>query len=322
LFCSRSGVDFVLVTVLHFLFFPSLENPTTINAHCQTLKKNKSLSNMRVKPSQRSIVKQLRCKSTSSDGKNKKCKTVTKTKSTPDLEQNKSFHFSRRNFYPRQNQFNQEKRKFNPFDYYSNNYFPSKISPRKNQISLDYYNLDSSPKTPHILASPFMIKAISFNKFEEEKINFNFNESMTSNNYQGRNDDLSTKSTSPNSFEMGFIKRHNSENVGRKQSSTSSLTSLNLEENKTEFTKKSHFVERQGDWICTRCKNLNFSFRIVCNRCKISKAESEVLYEGHHMQNIYNLIKYNELIQNQILLAQQSAFNINSPAFYPARVDN
>jgi len=139
------------------------------------------------------------------------------------------------------------------------------------------------------------------------------------NNLPVRNEDLSTKSTSPNSFELGFVKRHNSENINRKQSSNSSLTSLNMEENKND-NKKSHFVERQGDWICTRCKNLNFSFRIVCNRCKISKSESEVLYEGHHMQNIFNLIKYNELIQNQILLAQQgAAFNINSPAFFPAR---
>jgi len=135
-------------------------------------------------------------------------------------------------------------------------------------------------------------------------------------------EDLSTKSTSPNSLELSFVKRHNSENINRKQSSNSSLVSVNLEENKNDFVKKSHFVERQGDWICARCKNLNFSFRIVCNRCKISKAESEVLYEGHHMQNIFNLIKYNELIQNQMLLAQQGAFNLHSPAFFPAKIDN
>jgi len=171
--------------------------------------------------------------------------------------------------------------------------------------------------------SPFLINTINFNKFEEEKQPFQ--ENLQFNSFQSKNEELSTKSTSPNSFELSFVKRHNSENLNRKQSSNSSLTSINLEENKEftkEFTKKSHFVERQGDWICTRCKNLNFSFRIVCNRCKISKAESEVLYEGHHMHNIFNLIKYNELIQNQILLAQQGAFNVNSPAFFPTRIDN
>jgi len=80
--------------------------------------------------------------------------------------------------------------------------------------------------------------------------------------------------------------------------------------------KKSHFVERQGDWICTRCKNLNFSFRIVCNRCKISKVESEMLYEGH-MQNIYNIIKYNQLIQDQIMLTQGSMPNLSTKNTYP-----
>jgi len=247
-----------------------------------------------------------------------------KARDTQDLEDKKNFHFSRRNFYPRHNHHFStviEKRKFNPFDYFSNNYYPSKMSPSKSQISLESYDIAEANKLQNGLSSPFLLKAISFNKFEEEKINFNFNNSLQfcQNNLPVRNEDLSTKSTSPNSFELGFVKRHNSENINRKQSSNSSLTSLNMEENKND-NKKSHFVERQGDWICTRCKNLNFSFRIVCNRCKISKSESEVLYEGHHMQNIFNLIKYNELIQNQILLAQQgAAFNINSPAFFPAR---
>jgi len=165
---------------------------------------------------------------------------------------------------------------------------------------------------------------MTLNRHEEEKVNYDFQlTSKTMSSGQVRNEDLSTKSTSPNSVlsELSYIKRHNSEMMTRKQSSNSSLTSV--EENKSDYAfKKSHFVERHGDWICTRCKNLNFSFRIVCNRCKISKAESEVLYEGYHMQNIFNLVKYNELIQNQILLAQQSAINIASPAFYPAKIDN
>jgi len=246
---------------------------------------------------------------------------------SPEIENKKTFFFSRRNFYPRQNYFNTTiERKFNPFDYFSNNYYPTRISPRKNQISLDYYNLAENTskeflkKTNSCFTSS---KTLNFNKFEEEKINFNFNENTffaAPGHFLHKNEDLSTKSTSPNSSELGFVKRHNSEHThmpNRKNSSNNSIHTL--EDNKNEFVKKSHFVERQGDWICTRCKNLNFSFRIVCNRCKISKAESEVLYEGNHMQNIFNLLKYNELIHTQILLAQQGALNMNSPAFYPPK---
>ena len=35
------------------------------------------------------------------------------------------------------------------------------------------------------------------------------------------------------------------------------------------------FVKREGDWICYKCKNLNFSFRKVCNKCKLPKKESD-----------------------------------------------
>ena len=40
-----------------------------------------------------------------------------------------------------------------------------------------------------------------------------------------------------------------------------------------KLCKKNHkpFVEREGDWICNNCKNLNFAFRTECNRCKLKK---------------------------------------------------
>jgi hypothetical protein len=44
--------------------------------------------------------------------------------------------------------------------------------------------------------------------------------------------------------------------------------------------KKKPFVERVGDWNCFKCKNLNFSFRVICNRCQLTKKESEKLSEN------------------------------------------
>lgn len=40
---------------------------------------------------------------------------------------------------------------------------------------------------------------------------------------------------------------------------------------------KKKFVERKGDWKCSKCNNINFSFRNQCNKCKISKEDSQKL---------------------------------------------
>lgn len=36
---------------------------------------------------------------------------------------------------------------------------------------------------------------------------------------------------------------------------------------------KRPLTERQGDWVCLNCKNLNFAFRKECNRCLQAKKE-------------------------------------------------
>ena len=44
--------------------------------------------------------------------------------------------------------------------------------------------------------------------------------------------------------------------------------------------KKKQLQERIGDWICLKCRNLNFSFRVACNRCQSSKSENIVEIKG------------------------------------------
>ena len=69
--------------------------------------------------------------------------------------------------------------------------------------------------------------------------------------------------------------------------------------NKKIEKKKKVFEERAGDWVCMKCKNLNFSFRMICNRCKIPKIDSEKLYD-EHIKNLCNYVKINEMYQNQV----------------------
>jgi hypothetical protein len=59
-----------------------------------------------------------------------------------------------------------------------------------------------------------------------------------------------------------------------------------------------------GDWVCIKCKNLNFSFRVVCNRCQLPKAESDKMFESY-MGNLMNYVKINEMMQQRIIQNNQ-----------------
>lgn len=45
--------------------------------------------------------------------------------------------------------------------------------------------------------------------------------------------------------------------------------------NKMYKRKGKVFPEREGDWVCQSCKNLNFAFRVQCNRCQLPKGSAE-----------------------------------------------
>ena len=47
---------------------------------------------------------------------------------------------------------------------------------------------------------------------------------------------------------------------------------------------KKQFNEREGDWFCSQCKNINFSFRTHCNICKMSKEKSEDVYRQKEIE--------------------------------------
>lgn len=51
--------------------------------------------------------------------------------------------------------------------------------------------------------------------------------------------------------------------------------------NKLYKRKQKPFTEREGDWICNNCKNLNFAFRVECNRCKLPKGADAKTNNGN-----------------------------------------
>lgn len=51
--------------------------------------------------------------------------------------------------------------------------------------------------------------------------------------------------------------------------------SFNGESNNIEELKNLRKYERKGDWTCENCWNLNFAFRLQCNRCQKAKNDSQ-----------------------------------------------
>ena len=66
---------------------------------------------------------------------------------------------------------------------------------------------------------------------------------------------------------------------------------------KKKKKKNKEFVEREGDWPCYRCKNINFAFRNKCNKCKMLKEESEIKFvkAGEELLKLADLSIYNKV---------------------------
>lgn len=78
------------------------------------------------------------------------------------------------------------------------------------------------------------------------------------------------------------IKKKNSDALGSTTNNTRK-SSYNGEhpkkKNSGNNVNGSQFSERAGDWYCFKCQNLNFAFRTECNRCKLSKQESDAMLQ-------------------------------------------
>lgn len=93
---------------------------------------------------------------------------------------------------------------------------------------------------------------------------------MYQNNFFGSHENLSQNGFSKFQFNLGQNKNRGS--AYDLYFNNYTFNNDNNQNKKIEDKKKKrNFVKRDGDWICSRCQNLNFAFRIFCNRCKLPK---------------------------------------------------
>ena len=71
---------------------------------------------------------------------------------------------------------------------------------------------------------------------------------------------------------VNVTKKFNEMCLNREDMQNFVLKNSNVKKNKIK-KRKINFLERDGDWKCFKCKNINFAFRKTCNRCNFLKEE-------------------------------------------------
>ena len=94
------------------------------------------------------------------------------------------------------------------------------------------------------------------------------------------------------------IKQSNQNQTYNYNYKTSNLNDNSCKNSKMKSSNMKKFSQRDGDWVCLNCKNLNFSFRNNCNLCRLPKENSKKYFSNYlEKVSLYNML--NENLQNQ-----------------------
>lgn len=118
------------------------------------------------------------------------------------------------------------------------------------------------------------------NSNNQSNINNNYpnipnDNSINNNNYQNFNHQHITLNSNSKAY-IPLKYRKNEQNNQANNLNNIKINKYKYENaNKNNPKNKKYFEMRDGDWICSRCKNLNFAFRNKCNRCSLPKELSK-----------------------------------------------
>jgi len=178
----------------------------------------------------------------------------------------------------------------------------------KNFISKDiYYNNINNQNNFRLIYYPFEFNyTFEQNDFEKSTFNKKIINSNNENNNKNKNEEKKSYSNSntPSFKKYGgkfdiplyyynydnkvirgiqstnlFCNNNSINNKNQKKNEEGNNENSNSNKNQKNYFNKGRkgkpFTERSGDWVCSTCKNLNFAFRTICNRCHLPKVDSE-----------------------------------------------
>ena len=165
------------------------------------------------------------------------------------------------------NQFMNNTNNLNNINNYNNNYinnnlyFMNNNYPPQQIFNINYINFNNFPNNN--------------NTINKRKFSHNIEPGFIGNYFNN----ILNLNNQPSQQEANFIQMQNqpkynplyfSYNDPKGNLKNSGNSKTNSKKNSSKIPKKP-LDKRKGDWQCPRCNNLNFSFRVECNRCQLPK---------------------------------------------------
>ena len=143
-----------------------------------------------------------------------------------------------------------------------NLYFLNNNYPNQQIFNINYINLNNYPNNN--------------NNFNRRKLSYNIEANLIGNYF---NNILNQNHPQLSIQEPNFIQLQNQQKFNPLFSINDSPTNYQNSTNKNNSKKnnpnskmpKKPLDKRKGDWQCPKCNNLNFAFRVKCNRCQLQK---------------------------------------------------
>jgi len=181
---------------------------------------------------------------------------------------------------------NEQQRKYNSTVFNLNNINNKQFMNNQNLNNINNYNNNYINNNLYFMNNNyppqqiFNINYINFNNFPNNTLNKRkFSHNIETGFIGNYFNNILNLNNQQNPQETNFIQMQNqpklnplffSYNESQGQLKNSGNNKTNSKKNSSKIPKKP-LDKRKGDWQCPRCNNLNFSFRVECNRCQLPK---------------------------------------------------